>query len=298
MPKTTLRDLYAHADAILNVCGTQELNADLARSERILYVESDPGVEQIKVDQKEPAALDYLTRHRALFTFGENVGQPPFPVPSHQFRRHPTRQPVVTDFWRERPSRANPAAVFTTVANWDTSGLKDIEWRGEKYLWSKSLEFLRFIDAPRVAGETFEIATTMKDGQTAARFRENGWRLADPEQLSIDYHQYREYVQRSKGEFTVAKDQYVRLHTGWFSDRSACYLAAGRPVITQDTAFTRHFGGNGRGLYAFETIAQIAEAVRAINADRALHERAAYEIAAEHFEATKVLKSLLDRAGI
>jgi hypothetical protein len=298
MPKKMLRDLYAHADAILNVCGTQELNDDLAKSERILYVESDPGVEQIKVDQKEPAALDYLTRHRALFTFGENVGQPSFPVPSHQFRWHPTRQPVVTEFWRDRAAHADPAAVFTTVANWNTSGLKDIEWRGEKYLWSKSLEFLRFIDAPRVAGETFEIATTIKDASTAARFHTHGWRLANPEPLSLDHHQYRDYLQRSKGEFTVAKDQYVRLHTGWFSDRSACYLASGRPVITQETGFTQHFGGDGRGLFAFATREEIAEAVRAINAERALHQRAAFEIAAEYFEATKVLAALLDRAGV
>jgi len=113
----------------------------------------------------------------------------------------------------------------------------------------------------------------------------------------MDHHQYRRYVQQSKGEFTVAKDQYVRLRTGWFSDRSACYLAAGRPVITQQTGFTRRFGGN-RGLFAFETGAEIAEAVRAINADRALHERAAFEIAAEYFEATKVLAALLGSAGI
>jgi len=296
MPKTQLRDLYAHADAILNVCGTQELNDDLARSERILYLESDPGVEQIKVDQRDPAALAYLSRHHALFTFGENVGNTSFPVPNHEFRWHPTRQPVVTDFWRNS-GPCDSAAVFTTVANWNTSGLKDIEWRGEKYVWSKSREFLRFIDAPRIAGETFEIATTIKDPEIAKEFRNHGWRLANPEQLSMDHHQYRRYVQESKGEFTVAKDQYVRLLTGWFSDRSACYLAAGRPVITQQTGFTRQFGGN-LGLFAFETRAEIAEAVRAINADRALHERAAFEIAAEYFEATKVLAALLGSAGI
>ena len=115
--------------------------------------------------------------------------------------------------------------------------------------------------------------------------------------MSIDHDLYRGYLQASKGEFTVAKDQYVRLHTGWFSDRSACYLASGRPVITQETGFTRLYGGE-RGLFAFRTIEEIAEAVRAINADYAAHCRAAYEIAAEYFEATKVLASLLDRAGI
>ena len=142
-----------------------------------------------------------------------------------------------------------------------------------------------------------EIATTIRDAATAERFRENGWLLVNPERLSLEHDEYVEFIRRSKGEFTVAKDQYVRLHTGWFSDRSACYLAAGRPVITQETGFTRHYGGT-RGLLAFTTLEEIAEAVRAINADYAAHSRAAFEIAAEHFEATKVLASLLDRAGI
>ena len=116
--------------------------------------------------------------------------------------------------------------------------------------------------------------------------------------MSVDYWQYRDYIRRSKGEFTVAKDQYVRLHTGWFSDRSACYLAAGRPVITQETGFTDHLRWQRDGLFAFESLGEIAEAVKSINADYARHSRAAREIAREFFEAEKVLRSLLERAGI
>ena len=291
-----VRDLYRTADAILNVCGTQEMNADLLASERILYVESDPGVEQILVDKGDPKPIEYLARHHTLFTFGENIGGPEFPVPLHQFQWLPTRQPVVTDFWKtDAPPPAG--AVFTTIANWNTSGLKDLEWRGERYLWSKSLEFLKFIDAPQRAGEPFELATTIRDAATVERFQANGWRLSNPDQISLEHDLYVDFIRGSKGEFTAAKDQYVRLNTGWFSDRTACYLAAGRPAITQETGFTRHYGG-GRGLFAFTTIEEIGEAVRAINADYAAHSRAAYEIAAEHFEATKVLASLLDRAGV
>jgi hypothetical protein len=291
-----IRTLYCDADAILNVCGTQEFNEDLLASDRILYVESDPAVEQIKIDQKVKSTLQYLRRHRALFTFGENVGTSKFPVPTHGFRWLPTRQPVVTDLWKtgRRPSSA---AVFTSIANWSTSGLKDITWRGEKYLWSKSREFLRFVRAPKKAGERFELATHIKDARTKARFRQNGWRLASPLQLSVDYWLYRDYIQRSKGEFTVAKDQYVRLNTGWFSDRSACYLAAGRPVITQETGFPISTD-NQRGLLTFRTLGEIVEAVKMVNADYAAHSRAAREIAGELFEAEKVLASLLDRAGI
>ena len=291
-----IRQLYRDADAILNICGTQEFNDDLLVSDRVLYVESDPGVEQIKIDKNVRSTIDYLGRHHALFTFGENVGTKNFPVPTHGFKWLPTRQPVVTDLWKTNrsPSRA---AAFTSVANWSTSGLKDITWRGKKYLWSKSREFLRFVAAPKKSGEMFELATDIKDKTIRDKFTRNGWRFRSPLQMSVDYWLYHDYIQRSKGEFTVAKDQYVRLNTGWFSDRSVCYLAAGRPVIIQETGFTKHYGGEA-GLLAFSSLGEIVEAVKMINGDYPKHARAARQIARDVFEATKVLKSLLDRAGI
>jgi len=175
--------------------------------------------------------------------------------------------------------------------------LKDITWRGEKYLWSKSREFLRFISAPKESGETFELATNINDAKTRANFERRGWRLSSPLQMSVDYWLYRDYIRRSKGEFTVAKDQYVRLNTGWFSDRSVCYLAAGRPVIIQETGFTKIYGGKA-GLLSFRSLGEIVDAVKMINADYAKHSRAARALAREFFEAKKVLKSILDHAGI
>jgi hypothetical protein len=293
---TKIQQLYLEADAILNVCGTQEFNDDLRKSDAILYIESDPGVEQIKVDKRTRTTIEYLRQHRALFTFGENIGTDKFPVPLHRLRWLPTRQPVVTDFWKTIRAPA-ATAVFTSVANWSTSGLKDITWRTEKYLWSKSREFLRFVAAPKKSDEPFELATDIKDEKTRQKFLQNGWRFRRPHEMSVDYWQYRHYIRRSKGEFTVAKDQYVRLHTGWFSDRSACYLAAGRPVVTQQTGFTDHYGNNG-GLFAFRSLGEIAEAVREINADYKKHSRAARAVACETFEAGKVLEDLLLRAGV
>jgi hypothetical protein len=293
---TTIRQLYREADAILNVCGTQEFNDDLRQSDAILYIESDPGVEQIKVDQRTRSTIKYLGQHRALFTFGENIGTDRFPVPLHKLKWLPTRQPVVTDLWKTIRTPA-ASAVFTSIANWSTSGLKDITWRSEKYLWSKSREFLRFIAAPKKSGEPFELATDIKEEKTREKFLQNGWRFRAPHEMSVDYWQYRDYIRRSKGEFTVAKDQYVRLHTGWFSDRSACYLAAGRPVITQQTGFTDHYGNNG-GLFAFRSLGEISQAVREINADYKKHSRAAHAVASEIFEAEKVVAQILERAGV
>jgi hypothetical protein len=291
-----IRQLYKSADAILNVCGTQEFNDDLLASDRILYLESDPGVEQIKVDQNVESTINYLGRHHALFTFGENVGTKRFPVPTHGLKWLPTRQPIVTDLWKTQRGPGS-AAVFTSIANWSTSGLKDITWRGEKYLWSKSREFIRFLNAPKLAGETFELATDIKDDKTRMKFCNAGWQFRSPHELSVNYWEYRDYIQRSKAEFTVAKDQYVRLNSGWFSDRSACYLAAGRPVITQETGFSEIYGNRG-GLFGFEKLSQIPEAVREINGNYLHHSRRARVIGREIFEAEKVLSSLLDRAGV
>jgi hypothetical protein len=291
-----IQQLYLEADAILNICGTQEFNEDLLKSNSILYIESDPGVEQIKVDKKIRSTIEYLGQHRALFTFGENIGTRRFPVPLHGLKWLPTRQPVVSDLWKTMRAPA-ATAVFTSIANWSTSGLKDITWRGEKYLWSKSREFLRFVAAPKKSDEPFELATDIKDDKTREKFLKHGWRFRGPHEMSVNYWQYRDYIRRSKAEFTVAKDQYVRLRTGWFSDRSACYLAAGRPVITQQTGFTDHYGTNG-GLFAFKSLGQIAAAVREINADYKKHSRAARAVAREVFEAEKVVGQILERAGV
>src|SRR5207245_6115915 len=165
-----------------------------------------------------------------------NVCSKHFPVPRDGFKWLPTRQPIVIDLWKT--NRAPSAvAVFTSVANWSTSGLKDITWRGDRYLWSKSREFIRFVAAPRKSGETFELATNIEDRRTRWKFERNDWCLISPLQLSVDYWLYRDYIRRSKGEFTAAKEQEVRLDRGWSSDGSSWCPATGlRGVIRANDA--------------------------------------------------------------
>jgi hypothetical protein len=141
------------------------------------------------------------------------------------------------------------------------------------------------------------MATDIKDAGENELFVKNDWKLVLPHDLSADWNSYRDYIRNSKGEFTCAKDQYIRLNTGWFSDRTACYLAAGRPVITQETGFSAHYGG-GEGLLSFNSMEEIVEAAASIRGDYKKHSRAALAIAKEIFEAEKVLKSLLERAGV
>ncbi|MFI0348063.1 MAG: hypothetical protein ACH346_04745 [Chthoniobacterales bacterium] len=299
MERKRLLQLYRDADCALNICGSHNLNEDLALIRHLIYVESDPGLEQIKVDQKNETTISFLKQHQHLFTFGENIGTSAFPVPTHNLTWLPTRQPVVTDLWCNSQKAMPPAteALYTSICNWSTSGKKDIAWRDSNYLWSKSLEFLKFIEAPKRSGEVFELATDIAKENERDLFIKNNWRLVLPHDLSTDWNNYKNYICDSKAEFTCAKDQYIRLNTGWFSDRSACYLAAGRPVITEETGFTRFFGG-GAGLFGFSTIEEIVEAAKLIRSDYPKQSRAALEIAREYFEAEKVLKSLLDRAGI
>jgi hypothetical protein len=141
-----------------------------------------------------------------------------------------------------------------------------------------------------------ELAAGVPD-DVRRRLVEHGWRVVDSISVSQDIDRYRGYIQGSRGEFTVARDQYVRPNTGWFSDRSACYLAAGRPVITQETGFSK-FLPSGKGLFGFRTVDDALAAMDAIESDYAGHCRAAREIAAEYFAAEKVVGSLMDRAGL
>ena len=291
-----VRQLYREADAIFNICGAQEVNEDIVNHDRLIMVESDPGVDQLRVDLGDTARGDFLAHHRMLFTFGENVGSASFPVPLHDLRWLPTRQPVIIEFWKTESSSAQHDAVFTTVANWSTRGIKDVKWNGETFTWSKAESFLKFANAPQAMGQTIELGAEIQDQQTIELLLSKGWRL-NPNMPSADRTTYRQFIQNSLGEFTVAKDVYVRLNTGWFSDRSACYLAAGRPVVTQETGFTRFYGGH-QGLLSFSNVEEIKEAGAAIRADYPAHSRAAYEIAREFFAAEKVLSSLLERAGI
>jgi hypothetical protein len=182
------------------------------------------------------------------------------------------------------------------VATWRQSA-KDIRWQGRTLRWSKHEQFLKLLDLPRRSNHVFELALTEADAGTLELLGAHGWRLRDAIPLTMDILPYRDYIQGSDVELTAAKEQYVEPGTGWFSDRSASYLAAGKPVITQDTGFGKVLP-TGRGLLPFHTIDDLLPAVEAVAADYGTHARAAREIAAEFFSAELVLARLLADAGL
>jgi hypothetical protein len=292
--------LWRQAVALVNLTGATLLRAEHFQVPVRIFLETDPVLPQIEVAQGRQFTIDLLDAHTHHFSYGENFGAPDCRVPLGRFHYFPTRQPIVLDWWQrdgatverspDRPLR------FTTIGSWQQSG-KDVEWDGETYLWSKHHEFLKFIDLPRRTRQVMELALACGDPEALHLLTANGWRLTDALSLSKDNFPYRDYIRGSDGEFTVAKDQNIRLRSGWFSDRSAEYLAAGKPVITQDTAF-----GNilptGRGLFAFRTMDDVLAALEAIAGDYEGHSRAARDLAAEYFAAEKVLATLLRQAGL
>jgi hypothetical protein len=283
------------ADVLVNVTGSTKLRDSHRRVPIRIYLETDPVAPQIQAAQGHTPTLEALAMHSHRFTFGENLGASDCLVPLPSLAYAPTRQPVVTDWWSRSGSEARARGTYTTVMNWHQEG-SEITWQGELYGWSKDAQLLRFIELPRLTQASFELALSSYTPDDQALLERHGWRVVEARGVSYDIDRYRHYISTSMGEFTVAKDQNVRLRSGWFSDRSACYLAAGRPVITQDTGFGSVIP-TGRGLFAFNTMPEILEAVSAIASDYDGHSRAAREIAREHFAAERVVGSMLQRAG-
>ncbi len=186
---------------------------------------------------------------------------------------------------------------FTTIATWENKG-KNIEFEGANYLWSKHVNFVRFLDLPRHRPETcFEMAMLPPDDGVRREVEGNGWRLVDPRPVSADMESYRRFIAGSRGEFTVAKDIYVRPNSGWFSDRAVCYLASGRPVVTMRTGFTSYCPV-GDGLFDYATHDEALAAIDAIAADYGRHSRAARDIAGDCFGAARVLADLTAAIGL
>jgi hypothetical protein len=285
--------LYREADAFLNVTGAQEIREEHLSCKRRIYVESDPFASQVRVALGHQPTIDTLLAHDTLFTFGENVGAPDCDVPVDKFTWLPTRQPVLVDLWS--PHAFSAGSTYNTITTWHNKG-KNIEYRGETWYWTKDREFEKFLNLPGQRPLSFELAATV-DQPVKNLLRDQGWSQVDSTGISANIDTYQKYIQASRGEFTVARDQYVRPNTGWFSDRSACYLAAGRPVITQETGFSK-FLPVGKGLFSFKTMDDVLAALDEIERDYKANCLAALDIASEYFAAEKVVGSLMEKAGL
>jgi hypothetical protein len=263
-----------------------------------VFLDTDPGYNQIILSER-PSWSENVDRwcagvraHDRHFTYAENLGSPDCTMPTAGIAWRKTRMPVVPELWPARPADARPESPWSTVMTWNVFKGK-LEYRGVEYR-GKADEFSKIAGLPRRLGQQFRVAV----GGTEAPLAElaaQGWAAEDGPGATLTPADYQDYLAASRGEVSVAKQVYVALRTGWFSTRSACYLAAGRPAVVQDTGFSNLLP-TGRGLHAFATEDEAAAAIEAVEADYPAEMKAARDIALAHFDARQVLPRLIEDA--
>jgi hypothetical protein len=277
-----VRRYCADADLFLNLSGGSWFWRDeYARIPHKAFIDSDPAFTQLAIAKAEPWYVEFFRRFDHLFTFGANIGTSASSVPTGDFKWHKTWQPITIGDWR---TDVPPLDRFTTVMTWQIESFTDVGG-------NKDQEFIKFIELPSRTAQPLELA--INGPQTL--LRDYGWATVDAMHVSRSIWGYRDFIHQSKAEFGVAKHTYVATRSGWFSDRTECYLAAGRPALVQDTGWSAHLPC-GEGLLAFSSLDDAAAGIDCINSDYDRHRRRATEIAAEHFDARLVLPRLLDTA--
>ena len=287
-----LRRAARRADLLINVSGMLTDENLLGHIPARAYLDIDPAFNQL---WQAAQGIDMrFEGHTHFVTIGLAIGLPDCPVPTCGREWVKTLQPVVIEHWPVADSVSYRA--LTTVGNWRAYG--SIEHEGVFY-GQKVHSIREFIRLPTLTREPFLLALAIHPQETRdlAALENNGWKLIDPAGVAHDPWSYREFIQHSKAEFGIAKSGYVNSRCGWFSDRSICYLASGRPVIAQETGFSR-FLPAGEGLFSFETEADVVAAVEEMNKDYGRHSVAARAVAEEFFESDKVLSGLLAKLGL
>jgi hypothetical protein len=291
LPYSALAHFASEADLLINISG-------MLRDERLLdpipiraFLDLDPGFNQVWHETGTDIGLGL---HTHFVSVGQCLGRNGCPIPDCGKRWIPTLPPVALERWPADPAAPRRDA-FTSVGHWRSYG--SIEHGGVHY-GQRAHSLRGLIDLPRRTDSRFQLALGIHPDETIdlEALRCNDWELLDPYEVAANPRAYAEFVRGSKAELSVAKSGYVASRSGWFSDRSACYLASGRPVIAQETGFA-DFLPTGEGLLAFATTAEAADAVAAVEADLERHSAAARALAEEHLDSSKVLPRLLDELG-
>ena len=291
MDRATLLGKLRESAFLLNVMGFLDEAEALAAVPRRVFLDIDPGFGQMW----QALGLHRLFRdHDDYVTIGENIGDASCRIPTCGIDWMTTKQPVVLEEW---PCQGDEGDAFTSVGSW-RGPFGPVDYQGRTF-GLRVHEFRRFVDLPRRTGQPFEVALDIEDADAGdgRLLAEHGWRAVDPTVVAADPDSYRRYVTGSRGELMIAKNMYVQSNSGWFSDRSICYLASGRPVVAQDTGLNG-LVPVGEGLLTFSTVDEAVTSVEAVNADWPRHAKAAREVAEEVFASDRVLRSLLDRLNI
>jgi hypothetical protein len=290
MREKQLLDLVSETDLLINISGYLPPGSPLMQIPRRAYVDVDPGFTQIWAQEWDMG----FGRHNFFFTVGQNVGHPEFKIPTLGIAWRRIVPPVFLDMW---PARIfEKARRFSTVADWH--GSQEALFQGE-YYQGKREEFLQLLRVPIESKQRMEIALCIGpfDHQDLGMLVDHGWKIRESSLYAGDPHSYREFIQYSRAEFSVAKSGYVKSNSGWISDRTACYLASGKPVLVQSTGFEWRLP-TGKGLLTFRTAEEAVTGVKAINKDYLSHCHSARQIAEEYFNSDVVLSSILEQVGL
>lgn len=294
MSESDLDELYRTSDILLNVVGATDLREAHMTAPFRVYIECDPVTAELRLANGDEHTRQAFANHHSIVTYGENYGAPDCGVPLNGLSYGKTRQPIDLELWPM--SYDAHARFFTTIGNYRQQG-GDVHYNGEWYRWSKHYEWEKFLGLPLRTSQEFEVGMMPDTAEDRERLAANGWGMVHPFEMSLDiFGAYPEFFRRSRAEFTVAKDQNVRLRSGWFSERDVCYLASGKPVIAQDTGFSNVLP-TGEGLFALTTMESALSAIDAINGDYRRHCDAARAIAEEFFDARGVSSRLLSDLG-
>jgi hypothetical protein len=290
LPRAAVLERARRSRLLLNVMGYLDDEELLAAVPLRVFLDIDPGFPQM---WSALGLADVFPGHDAYVTIAENIGKPGCSIPTCGLDWRTTRQPVVLEHW---PVQAELGERLTTVGSW--RGPYDrVEYDGRAY-GLRAHEFRQFADVPRRSGRAFEAALDIdaEDEADLELLSEGGWALADPAEVAADPAAYRRYIQRSRGEVSIPKQMYVETSSGWFSDRSCCYLASGKPVLARDTGLGELYPC-GEGLLTFTTTAEALEAAEQVFREPERHAAAARSLAEEFFDSDTVLARLLEVVG-
>ena len=287
MTEAQWRNLCSSTDLFLNLSGGSWFWRDeYAAIPHTAFIDSDPAFTQLAIANGPDWYVDFFRRFDTLFTFGSNIGTRASPVDTGDMRWHHTWQPITLDDWRP-VARPRARRCLTTVMTWEIESFRDIGG-------NKNSEFGMIADLPQQVDIPLELAVNAPP-PTLDELRARGWRVRDAFVVSRNIGAYRDYLASAAGEFSVAKSTYVRTRSGWFSDRTECFLALGRPAIVQETGWSAHVPA-GEGLFAFRDADEARDAIEHLLADPRRHARAATELARAHFAHDVVLPPLVERA--
>lgn len=299
MSEVAFKEVCDTADILINVSSSLFMRDEYAKIPTKILVDTDPMFTQYQYHVKMEAggneaqsAKEYMHSHDLFFTFGLNIGKPDCRIPEFDFTWHTTKKPICLQFW-EQAFSGNSKFGFTSVMNW----IERPDFIYESETWGqKNKEFQKFYELPKRSGKNFEIIINRPKDEATKKSMEYltscGWNVLSPDELISDMHNYKDFIQSSFAEFSITKETYIKSNSGWFSGRSAVYLASGKPVITQDTRWSSYIPA-GDGVIAINDLEDAVEAVKEISANYKHHCSAAKNIAFEYFDSYKILGDIL-----